>query len=83
MIGPDRLARVTAKAVVPEQVVSYVTAVGEGRPRWFGTCIGYQSDDHVVLVGYPLHDPLDRSAMADAVERAIAGAASPCRPTNG
>lgn len=72
MIGPDRLARVTARAVVPEQVISYVMAVGDGRPRWFGSCIGYQSDDHVVLVGYPLHDPLDRSAMNDAVDQAIA-----------
>ena len=71
MIGPDRLARVTAKAVVPEQVVPYALAVGDGRPQWFGACIGYQTGDHIVLVGYPLHDPLDNLAAADAVGRVI------------
>ena len=71
MIGPDHLARVTAKAVVPEQVVPYVLAVSDGRPQWFGACIGYRTEDHVVLVGYPLHDPLDDLAAAEAVGRVI------------
>jgi hypothetical protein len=72
VIGPDRLTRVTAKAVVPEQVVPYVTAVGGGRPRWFGACVGYLTEDHAVVVGYPVHDPLDRSAMEEAVGQAVA-----------
>jgi hypothetical protein len=71
MIGPDRLARVTAKAVVPEQVVPYVLAVSDGQPQWFGDCIGYRNQGHLVLAGYPLHDPLDASAAADAVSRVI------------
>lgn len=71
MIGPDRLARVTARAVVPEQVVPYVLAVGDGQPQWFGACIGYRTGDQVVLVGYPLHDPLDGSAAAEAVDQVI------------
>jgi hypothetical protein len=71
VIGPDRLARATAQAVVPEQVVPYALAVGDGAPRWFGACIGYQTGDHAVVVGYPLHDPLDRSAMAEAVDLAM------------
>jgi len=71
VIGPDHLARVTAKAVVPEQVVPYVLAVSDGRPQWFGACIGYRTEDHIVLVGYPLHDPLDDLAAAEAVGRVI------------
>ncbi len=71
MIGPDRLARATAQAVVPEQVVPYALAVGDGTPRWFGACIGYQTGDHAVVVGYPLHDPLDRAATAEAVNLAM------------
>jgi hypothetical protein len=71
MIGPDRLARVTAAAVVPEQVVDYVSAVAGSQPRMFGACVGYQSTGEVVLVGYPLHDPLDSPAMATAVEEAL------------
>lgn len=72
MIGPDLLSSVTATAVVPEQVLPYVTTVGEGRPCRFGACIGYRSGNHVVLVGYPLHDPMDRKALADSVGQAIA-----------
>jgi hypothetical protein len=71
MIGPDRLARVTAAAVVPEQVVAYVNAVAGSKPRMFGSCVGYQSEAAVVLVGYPLPDPLDSQAMAMAVEQAL------------
>jgi hypothetical protein len=71
MIGPDRLARVTAAAVVPEQVVGYVRAVAGSTPRMFGGCVGYPSGTGLVLVGYPLEDPLDRRAMAAAVDRAL------------
>jgi len=71
MIGPDRLARVTAAAVVPEQVVAYVSAVAGSKPRMFGDCVGYQAGADVVLAGYPLHDPTDPAAMAAAVEQAL------------
>ena len=71
MIGPDRLARVTAAAVVPEQVVGYVNAVAGSKPRMFGSCVGYSSGEALVLVGYPLHDPLDGTAMAAAVDLAL------------
>ena len=71
MIGPDHLTRVTADAVVPEQVVAYVSAVAGSRPRMAGPCIGYDSEGEFVLVGYPLHDPRDEGAMAEAVEQAL------------
>lgn len=71
MIGPDRLERVTAEAVVPEQVVGYVIAAAGSRPQMFGACVGYSSDAGVVLVGYPLHDPLDGAAMAAAVDQVL------------
>jgi hypothetical protein len=71
MIGPDRLARVTAAAVVPEQVVDYVGAAAGSRARMFDDCVGYLSGAEAVLIGYPLHDPGDRAAMAAAVELAL------------
>jgi hypothetical protein len=71
VIGPDNFAGVSAAAAVPEQVVAYVTAVAGSRPRTIGRCIGYQSDTDLVLVGYPLHDPGDKRAMADAVDEAL------------
>jgi hypothetical protein len=71
MIGPDRLERVTAAAVVPEQVVAYVGAVAGSTPRMFGSCVGHSSGAAVVLVGYPLHDPFDGTAMTAAVDLAL------------
>jgi hypothetical protein len=71
MIGPDRLARVTAEAAVPEQVVVYVDAVSGSRPRIFHDCVGYAADGTLVLVGYPLHEPRDVKAMTAAVDEAL------------
>jgi hypothetical protein len=72
MIGPDRLDRVSAAAAVPEQVTAYVRAVAGSKPRLFGPCIAYESEGSLVLVGYPLHDPLAVGAMAEAVTLALA-----------
>jgi hypothetical protein len=71
MIGPDRLAWVTAAAAVPEQVVAYVAAVAGSRPMMIADCVGYAAGGTLVLVGYPLHDPLDAKAMAVAVDQAL------------
>ncbi|MDF1591896.1 MAG: GNAT family N-acetyltransferase [Desulfobacterales bacterium] len=71
MIGPDRLDRVSAGAVVPEQVISYVRSVAGSRPRLFGACVGYETEGQLVLIGYPLHDPVDSNAMSHAVDQAL------------
>ncbi len=71
MILPDQLARVTAQAETPEQVIPYVCAVSELKPRMLGSCVGYEGEGDVVLVGYPLHDPKDTGAMAEAISRAL------------
>lgn len=71
MIGPDHLTRVTSHAVVPEQVVAYVSAVSGARPRMVGPCVGYECGGEFVLAAYPLHDPRDEGAMAEAVEQAL------------
>ena len=71
MIGPDLLARVTAEAVTPEQLLPYVGAVSEAKPRLIGNCVGYASEGRLVLVSYPLHDPRDRESMAEAVREAL------------
>jgi hypothetical protein len=71
MIGPDHLARVTAQAVVPEQVIPYVRAVAGTRPCLVGPCVGYAFQDAFTVVGYPLLDPRDEDAMARAVEQAL------------
>lgn len=71
MIGPDRLDRVSADAVVPEQVIAYVRSVGESRPAMFGACVGYLSEGEVVLIGYPLCGPEDGAALSEAVDLAL------------
>ena len=71
MISPDRLARVTAQAETPEQVIRYVCSVSELKPRLLGACVGYEGEGQVVLVGYPLHDSKDTEAMTEAVDLAL------------
>ena len=65
------LARVTAQAVTPEQLLPYVGAVSGLRPRLFGDCVGHTGEGEVVLVGYPLHDPRDTAAVDAAVREAL------------
>jgi len=71
MIVPDRLARVTAQAETPEQVIPYVCSVSELKPRMLGPCVAYEREGEVVLVGYPLQDSKDAGAMAEAVSLAL------------
>lgn len=71
MIGPDLLARVTAAAVVPEQLLPYVRPVSKAEPRLLGDCLGLLSEGRLVLIGYPLHDPWDLNAMSKSVGEAL------------
>lgn len=71
MLGPGRLDHVAAQAVVPEQLVCYVRAVAGSTPRRFETCLGYESPGDLVLIGYPLHDPLDQQAFSRSVDLAL------------
>ncbi len=71
MISPNLLTRVTAEAVVPEQVVHYVRAVAGSKPLMLGRCVGFLSDSDLVLIGYPVGAPLDAEAMSEAVDQAI------------
>ncbi|MDY3810035.1 GNAT family N-acetyltransferase [Desulfovibrio porci] len=66
------LARITAQAVVPEQLLPYVGAVSGLRPRLFGECVGHLGEGEVVLVGYPPRDPRDARAVDAAVDEALA-----------
>lgn len=71
MIGPDRLSWVSSDAVIPEQIVCYVRAVAGSVPRIFDSCLGHETGDDLVLIGYPLHDPMDREAMSRSVDLAL------------
>jgi hypothetical protein len=71
MTAPGPLDHVAAEAVVPEQVPAYVCAVAGSAPHMIGACVGYESAGRLVLVGYPVHDPRDNSAIAAAVEDAL------------
>lgn len=88
MIGPDRLDRVSAEAALPEQVVAYVRTVSGLQPLLIESCVGYRAEEHMVLVGYPLHDPLDQAAMSLAIDTALnlpelqeITVIGPCRPS--
>lgn len=78
-----------AVAVVPEQIVSYVTAVSGATPRRIGACIGYVFHRRLVLIGYPLENPFDEKLMETALEQALGipgletiSVIGPSRPAN-
>lgn len=58
------LHHISAQAVVPEQLLAYVAAVGGSRPQLFGDCVGHVHEDSVVLVGYPLHSTAPNCSAA-------------------
>ncbi|MDR2055702.1 MAG: radical SAM protein [Desulfovibrio sp.] len=45
-------AHITAQALVPEQLVEYVTAVGQSRPVLCGACVAYDFGESRTLVAY-------------------------------
>jgi hypothetical protein len=71
MITTEQRAGVTTQAETPEQVIPYVCAVSELKPRVIGPCVAYEREGEVVLVGYPLRDPKNTGAMAEAVGLAL------------
>lgn len=66
------LARVTAGAVVPEQLLPYLSAVSPLRPRAVGSCVALMGAGLAVLVGYPTGAPDDRAALDAAVNGLLA-----------
>lgn len=65
------LSQVTARAQTPDQLLPYVDAVSGLEPRMFGSCVGHICEGQVVLIGYPLDDPQDMSAVETAIEQAL------------
>ena len=89
------LSHITAQALVPEQIISYVTAVGESRPVLCGDCVAFDYEGRRTLIAYvpgamPDDDPdTARQAMDGAVNAALAGdrldaltVLGPARPAN-
>ncbi len=72
-------SHITAQALVPEQIVSYVTAVGESAPTLCGGCVAYDLEGQRTLIAYPPGttpgEETDRlvAGMNDAVAAALEG----------
>ncbi|MCL2123460.1 MAG: radical SAM protein, partial [Desulfovibrionaceae bacterium] len=70
---------ITAQALVPEQLVSYVTAVGQAHPVLCGECVAYDYKEQRTLIAYvpgslPDEDAeTAEAAMNTAVQAALAG----------
>lgn len=74
---PDAFAHITAQALVPEQLLPYVRAVGGGTPVLCADCVAYLAGGHAVLIACPpgaaaLHPEQALSAMEQAVNAALA-----------
>jgi len=67
----DNLARVSANAVVPDQLVPYVAAVSGLESSLAGGCLLHRGGGEAVLVAYPARNPLDSAAVEAAVDEAL------------
>lgn len=65
------LTRIDAHAVVPDQLLSYVSAVSGLESRMVGECILHLGSDHAVLIAYPAQDSLNTAKMEESLELAL------------
>ncbi len=70
------LSHITAQALVPEQILSYVAASAGSAPGLYAGCVGYERDGHLVLVAYkpglePENAELAQITMNRAVQAAL------------
>lgn len=71
MIQPEKADLASAWAVVPEQLVCYVRATAGALPVRYNACLGYESPDSLILIGYPPRDPLNHEAVMQSLKTAM------------
>lgn len=62
------LHHISAQAIVPEHLLTYVAAVGASKPVLFGEYVGHVHEDSVVLVGYPLGEGAEGAMTGEDAE---------------
>ena len=60
-------------AYVPEHIPQYVTPISQTEPHLFGDFLVYAKKGHLILVGYPLHEPFEEKRLVSALEDAVQG----------
>lgn len=71
MIQPEKADLSSAWAVVPEQLVCYVRATAGALPVRYNACLGYESSDSLILIGYPPRDPLNHEVVMQSLKAAM------------
>lgn len=64
------MENITARAVVPDQLIPYVSAVSGLESSLLGQCVIHQGGDQAVLVAFPIHNPLDRNEAEKSLSQA-------------
>ena len=67
---PHGVGHFASQAIIPEQVPVYVETVSGSKAIVCGSCIAYENETGLTLIGYPLHDPSDAEAVDEAVGEA-------------
>lgn len=66
------LQLINAAAVIPDQLLDYVKAVSGLDSKMAGKCVLHHGGGQAVLVAYPPDNPRNKTAIAEAVEAALA-----------
>jgi len=56
---------------IPEHLPDYVSAVSRAEPFFLGDFLVYRKQEHVVFVGYPLHEAFQEKKMKKALDDAV------------
>jgi len=67
MITPEQEDSILSRAYVPEHLVGLMVAISKGTPFLMEDHVGYDKDDWLIFVGYPL----DRSFSLERCERVV------------
>ncbi len=69
------LSHITAQALVPEQILSYVAAAGGSAPGLYADCVGHEREGHLVLIAYkPGLEPESGEQAQNTLNRAVEAA---------
>ncbi len=71
MMVPEKHSQASAWAVVPEQLICYVRSTTQAVPVRLINCLGYEAADNLILIGYPLQDPLNHHDVQDSLTMAM------------
>ena len=69
MLSVDEEGLIQENAYVPEHIYHYVTSISGSEPFYYEPFLCYEKEDHVLLVGYPIHGEFDENRFRSLIHQ--------------